>query len=137
LAEPGSCQADTSDEESTYVSAAVSCTPASPIGADGPQSLFASQLTGSQNAYEQDQFGKMQLKAGCESYYPESGTHATWSIDGKTMGDEYCFENGGHNVFAWTYYKENISIQIEGTAPTTRTGLHDWWMSSSHSATLR
>jgi hypothetical protein len=133
LVKPGTCTADTADENSSiYVSAAVSCEPASGARHDGPQVLYALQLTpGDQNKYEQAHFGHMASRAGCESSFPASGTHGVWSVNGKTQGDEYCYANNGHNVFAWTYYRENIAIQIEGTSPTTRSGLHAWWQARS------
>jgi hypothetical protein len=136
LVDPTSCKGDSADEENVYVSAAVSCIPTDP-GGSGPPILYASQLTsGDQNNYEQDHFGRMQSKVGCEDSFPASGTHATWQLSGTTIGDEYCFQASNlTNVFAWTYYDENIVIQIEGKYPATRSGMHEWW--GNHVTLLR
>jgi hypothetical protein len=73
-------------------------------------------------------------KAGCDDSYPDAGTRWTWVDTGtnKTQGDEFCFYNASRSisVFSWSYYQQNIVIQIEGTYPTTRTGLHNWWSNS-------
>jgi hypothetical protein len=129
MVKAGSCTADTADEDkSIYVSAAVSCDPTA-AGPSGPPVVFALQLKpGTQNAFEKDHFGTFESRVGCENSYPDAGTQSTWELSNKTIGDEFCFRaSNGTSVFAWTYYDDNVCIQVEGGLPTTRTGLHTWW----------
>jgi hypothetical protein len=129
LAKPGTCSSFThSARLRGLVSAAVSCDPAHP-GAHGPADLYALQLKpGTQNEYERRLYGHPKVQSGCGNGYPSSGTQGSWTFHGKRMGDEYCFlTSSGVSLFAWTYYRQNILFSSEGSAPTTRSGLHTWW----------
>jgi hypothetical protein len=60
--------------------------------------------------------------------YPEHGVRGTWTANHKTYGDTYCFVVQNFSVLVWTYYKDNIVFEANGRAPTTRTGLWNWWL---------
>jgi hypothetical protein len=134
---PGSCQSSAPDSD--YISAEVSCDPASPRS-DGPTILYADQIkSGDESAYESRAFGSnLPSRAGCHNVYPASGTEGTWSSDGKTIGNEYCFlASNGDSVFAWTYSADSIVLQIQGAPPATRTGLNAWWYATPGTGLLR
>jgi hypothetical protein len=128
----GSCVSE-ADEVDDNVSAVVSCEPLNP-GSDGPELLFANQLSsGNQQTYENDHFpaAMRDEREGCDDSYPTNGTHWTWtySTSESAAGDYICFVGGeGTNAFVWTYYAENIAVQIQGSGSATRTGLYSWWL---------
>jgi hypothetical protein len=129
---PGSCEAHTGDAlERRYVEAAISCRP---VGArlHKPTFLYVTQLKpGTQNAYERARFASdMDTGGGCGDGpgYPEHGVRGTWTANHKTYGDTYCFVAGNYSVLVWTYYQGNVVFEANGRAPTTRTGLWNWWL---------
>jgi hypothetical protein len=135
LAAPGSCSADTTTEQkySSLVTAVIRCDPIVHGRNNGPAYLYADQLAaGKQKAFERSFYGGALHtdKAGCANNYPDSGTHSVWWIGSakNVMGDEFCFASSDSSSFAWTYYRENVVIQVEGPPPTTRSGLHAWWL---------
>jgi hypothetical protein len=137
LAKTGSCTSDSNfqQEKSSYLAAVISCEPSAGHRADGPSQLFAMQVNpGEMQPFESNLYnGDTELKPGCANTYPTAGTRYHWyfkNTPNTTVGDTYCFvTNTGDSVFAWTYNSENIVLQIQGSTPTTRTGLHSWWSS--------
>jgi hypothetical protein len=138
----GSCKAYHSDENHAgwNVIAAIYCTPAAGARADGPKIVYVDQTRpGRLRDYERGYFGISRIGGGCNSSYPASGVKGTWNYKkGEPIqGDTFCRINSSNYAeWAWSYTKDNIMMEVAGSATTTsRAGLFNWWQ--SRNAALR
>jgi hypothetical protein len=133
MVEPGSCISSyVTGTDKSYVSAVVSCSPANVSSSDGPKNLYADQINdGDYQSFVNSHFGtNLPQRKGCDDSFPSAVSQWYWvNGNNQKQGDEFCWYNSDSDtsVFAWSYLAANVVVQVEGSYPTTRTGLHDWW----------